>query len=463
MPKITLFNAETVGVDMKTNPLFLGNKKLHAAVNLAFDEGVVKTRPGIRYGDVLATGCFQGVGEYRPARGISSRAFGESGCSLFVVVDGAIYRDACPTGFSPFTCTGQVFIYQAENYLIFQSPETNTFWWDGTTLTESPGMNEADWNDPDPQRTVIDPVTPVANIPACESTTGDEDLLLMFYVIDTDTQEALAGADVIVYRNERVHAQGVTGEDGRWSFRTKPRTYTYVIEKACFTSRSGTVVVTGNQEVVEALTNSCTGCEWDITSAFAASNGALTSVGTVTVENTGTIELEVLSITTSCNNVVVSPTLPLIVPVGESAVITVESLSCELLDTAVIVVTNCGSLTSAFETDTEGGGLGECSVYLSLCQSGDGEGNLTDLAYFTFVNDGPTDVTITNVVYADGLFELSPEIGVDGVIVPAGTDIAFTLTTIPSSDTRGTTFIVENNCGNIMGQFPIEGIWNSGD
>lgn len=355
MPKIVLFNAETVGVDMKTNPLFLAGKKLHSAVNMAFDEGTIKTRPGFAYGAAIATGCFQGVGEYRPARGISSRAFGESGCSLFVVVDGTIYRDGCPTGPAVFSCNGAIFIYQAESYLIFQSPQTKTYWWNGTELVASPGMNESDWNDPEPQRTFIENTTPVANIPACESITGDEDYLLMFYVIDDETQEALSNVDITVYRNNRVHKRGVTGADGRWSFRTKKRKYVYEVRKPCYDCAScehgafGEVVVQGNQEEIVAMTEVCADCDWDITSATVGSNGSLTSLGTVTIANTGEVDLVVSDIGVVCGGSVITPDLPYTVPAGETQVFTVASLDCELLDTALSVTTNCGTLNGVWE------------------------------------------------------------------------------------------------------------------
>jgi len=402
MPKITLFNAETVGVDMKTNPLFLGGKKLHSAVNLAFDEGTLKTRPGFVYSDVIASGCFQGVGEYRPARGISSRAFGESGCSLFVVVDGALYRDGCPTGFSPFSCAGPIHIFQAESYLIFQSPQTKTYWWDGSTLVESKGMNESDWNDPSPQRTIIEPETPVANIPACENIDGDENYLLMFYVIDSETQEPLKDVRVTVYRNNRVHKEGLTGSDGRWSFRTKKRTYVYEMFKHCYLDITATtVVVKGDQEVIRGMEYACQNCDWDITSATVSSNGSLTSLGTVTIANTGEIDLFVNSIGVVCGNSVIDPALPFTIPAGETQVFTVASLDCELTDTALSVNTNCGDLNGVWEP--EGGGTA-CgfSIFGEHADTEDPEPRPENLYYwvvFDIVNTGTESIELSEMVY----------------------------------------------------------------
>lgn len=452
MPKITLFNAETVGVDMKTNPLFLGGKKLHSAVNLAFDEGTLKTRPGFVYSDVIASGCFQGVGEYRPARGISSRAFGESGCSLFVVVDGALYRDGCPTGFSPFSCAGPIHIFQAESYLIFQSPQTKTYWWDGSTLVESKGMNESDWNDPSPQRTIIEPETPVANIPACENIDGDENYLLMFYVIDSETQEPLKDVRVTVYRNNRVHKEGLTGSDGRWSFRTKKRTYVYEMFKHCYLGITATtVVVKGDQEVIRGMEYACQNCDWDITSATVSSNGSLTSLGTVTIANTGEIDLFVNSIGVVCGNSVIDPALPFTIPAGETQVFTVASLDCELTDTALSVNTNCGDLNGVWE-EAGGGGTETCDL-LAITEPLPVGGDITNVASITIVNSGTASVTLSAAELIFPNWSSDPALPVD---VSSGGSVTIEFTT-EDWDIRGTTVSIINSCGDpIVGSFANE-------
>lgn len=446
MPKITLFNAETVGVDMKTNPLFLGGKKLHSAVNLAFDEGTVKIRPGIIYDSAIASGCFQGAGEYRPARGISSRAFGNSGCSLFVVVDGALYRDGCPTGFIPFACSGPVFVYQAETYLIFQSPQTKTYWWNGTTLIESPGMNESDWNDPATQRTVLEHTTPVANIPACENIDGDENFLLMFYAIDKDTELPLIDADVIVYQNNRIHKQGKTGADGRWSFRTKPRTYKYDISAFCYTKQQGSVTVKGNQEVIRALPFVCQNCEWDIASATSVSNGSLTSLGTVTITNTGDVDLVVSDLGVVCGGSVISPDLPFTVPAGETQVFGVNSLDCELVDTSLTVSTNCGELTGVWEEPLEVTGCGMVATPLSYGNTG---------ASFYVTNTGQNSLTIT-IADIDGgaglpgaVTNYSTEAGIVTLpytLLPEATLYVTRLDSFENPEAGSVTYLVEAIC-----------------
>lgn len=466
MPKIVLFNAETVGVDMKTNPLFLAGKKLHSAVNMAFDEGTIKTRPGFAYGATIATGCFQGVGEYRPARGISSRAFGESGCSLFVVVDGTIYRDGCPTGPAVFSCNGPIFIYQAESYLIFQSPQTKTYWWNGTELVASPGMNESDWNDPSPQRTVLEHATPVANIPVCENISGDEDYLLMFYVIDDETQEALSNVDITVYRNNRVHKRGVTGADGRWSFRTKKRKYVYEVRKSCYDCAScehgafGEVVVQGNQEEIVAMTEVCADCDWDITSATVGSNGSLTSLGTVTIANTGEVDLVVSGIGVVCGGSVITPDLPYTVPAGETQVFLVSSLDCELLDTALSVTTNCGTLNGVWENPEAACGF---SISNIRAETEDPEPRPENLHYWLALdvtNTGSMDLTLTGVLFGamstqDPLFMGT----IFPLIVPVGVTENIALPWVfdgSGEELRGGTFILQTDCGDVEFVVPNE-------
>lgn len=72
MSRVNILGIETRGVDMKTSPLLLGNKKLHAATNVVFEESVVRTRPGFRYYDLGAQGQFQGAAVFRPQEGLSA-------------------------------------------------------------------------------------------------------------------------------------------------------------------------------------------------------------------------------------------------------------------------------------------------------------------------------------------------------------------------------------------------------
>lgn len=393
---------------MKTNPLFLAGKKLHSAVNLAFEEGTVRTRPGIIYGPVVASGCFQGIGEYRPARGISSRAFGESGCSLLVVVDGTIYRDGCPTGPAVFACTGPVFIYQAESYLIFQSPQSKTYWWNGTELVASPGMNESDWNDPTPQRTVIESETPVASIPACENITGDEDYLVMFTIFDEEDNDPLPGVHIVVYHNNHIFAQGTTDGYGKWTFRSKKRAYNYTGDLACYRDIAGKFTVRGNTEVVNAMEPSCENCSWDILSATTSTNGSSTTLGTLIIGNTGEADLTITDVGVVCGGSVIDPPLPIVVPPDGNISITVSSLECELTDTTLTVTTDCGSLTGVWEEP----GTGACGFSISNehADTEDPEPAPEDLYYwvvFDITNTGTELIELTEMVF-DGMSTLDP-------------------------------------------------------
>lgn len=401
MPKITIFNAETVGVDMKTNPLFLSGKKLHSAVNLAFDEGTVRTRPGFAYRDTIASGCFQGAGEYRPARGISSRAFGESGCSLFVVVDGALYRDGCPTGFTPFSCAGAVHVFQAEPYLIFQSPNTKTYWWDGTTLVESKGMNESDWSDPATQQTILEHTTPVANIPVCEDIIGDNMYVLLFTVYDMETNEVLPGVKIEVTHNDKRHAIGTTGGDGKWSCRVYKKTYQWTMELGCYKPSAGGIRVRGNEEVVDALEPSCAECDWDIVSSTVDNNGSSTDIGTVIISNNGDGDLTITDISVACGGSVIDPPPPIVVPPDGNLVVKVLSTNCQLTDTNLTVITDCGELVGIW-SDPATGGCG-FSVSGEHADTEDPEPAPEDLYYwvvYDIVNTGTEPVELTEMVFS---------------------------------------------------------------
>jgi len=152
MPTVNLITAETQGVDMQVNPLFLGREKVHSATNMTFEEGRIRTRPGFRYLPLGLRGQFQGATLYAPSKGISFRPFAENVSALVTIVSGEAHVNDTTTGClscepkticgtERFQCAGDVHLFQAENYLILQSPATNTYWWDGISCAEeSPGM-----------------------------------------------------------------------------------------------------------------------------------------------------------------------------------------------------------------------------------------------------------------------------------------------------------------------------------
>lgn len=152
MPTVNLITAETQGVDMQVNPLFLGREKVHSATNMTFEEGRLRTRPGFRYLPLELRGQFQGATLYSPSKGISFRPFAENVSALVTIVSGEAHVNDTTTGClscepkticgtERFRCAGDVHLFQAENYLILQSPATNTYWWEGIGCAEeSPGI-----------------------------------------------------------------------------------------------------------------------------------------------------------------------------------------------------------------------------------------------------------------------------------------------------------------------------------
>lgn len=182
MAIFNVISLDTQGVDMKSNPLRLGNRKLHAATNIAFEEGVLKTRPGFEYYSLGITGQFQGACEFSPSLGLSYRSFVGAQSALAIAVAGEIYLTdttkgevACAplqlsTG-APYACSGDVNLYQAENFLIVQNRNANTHWWAGIgQLVESPGMSEdLFWEDPCPPTVSYQPRTLTAQDAPCDS------------------------------------------------------------------------------------------------------------------------------------------------------------------------------------------------------------------------------------------------------------------------------------------------------
>jgi hypothetical protein len=200
MPKATLFEAGTIGVDLKTNPLFLGKKKLHAATNLVFEEGVLKTRPGFRYLPLGCTGIFQGACEFHPKRGLSTASFSELEGGVVVAVGGKLYFNCGLVKGVEFPCHGNVNLFQAENYLIIQHTESETYWWDGVNPpVKSPGMNEQDFNDPEMPFVELETVAPVGDVPACAPTLFIGLSITLQYIQDDDVCGAGHACNSAIY------------------------------------------------------------------------------------------------------------------------------------------------------------------------------------------------------------------------------------------------------------------------
>ena len=106
MSQLNILQLGTQGVDMKSNPLLLGNNKLHAATNMMFDEGVMRTRFGINYESLGAEGQFQGACEFRPQEGISANVVSDAASGLAVVADGILWFGGNPITEDIFSCSG---------------------------------------------------------------------------------------------------------------------------------------------------------------------------------------------------------------------------------------------------------------------------------------------------------------------------------------------------------------------
>ena len=149
MAKVTLLQTGMSGVDMKANPSFLPPSKVASATNIQFDEGVIRTRPGAQHSCTGARGQMQGSTEYSPSRGISHMPFADPYTALVLAVGGNLTFNlvscgevgCCNTVCGDLTPEEHYTLFQAENYLIGQSPRSNTFWWEGDEcLTFSPGL-----------------------------------------------------------------------------------------------------------------------------------------------------------------------------------------------------------------------------------------------------------------------------------------------------------------------------------
>lgn len=227
--KVNLLTVGTAGVDLKVNPLFVSNKKLANACNMTFDEGVMRTRPGIRYTSLRARGQFQGATEFRPARGISAESFGDDLFRLvFVVGGGLLYQhEGCFVSSvgsgEEFRCAGPVTLFQAENYVIAQSPCSDTYWWDNVTFTRSPGMNEEVWEDPHVQNTELEIVKPVGVLQECYEDPNTCAVTLRFFCQETGTP--LSGVNWEVTYNGTISDTGTTDAEGHSEIRVVPRDY----------------------------------------------------------------------------------------------------------------------------------------------------------------------------------------------------------------------------------------------
>jgi len=133
-------------MDARKNPLFLGSSMVAFATNISFDDGRISSRPGIMHRPLGVSGQFQGFARYQPARGLSFTPFGPSIDALAIAADERIWvyefglkcaNELC----NPVRYSGTVNLFQAENYLIVQSPNFDTTWYEGgLCFVRSPGI-----------------------------------------------------------------------------------------------------------------------------------------------------------------------------------------------------------------------------------------------------------------------------------------------------------------------------------
>jgi hypothetical protein len=266
MSRLNILTLGTLGVDQKTNPLLLSaSRKLHTATNLVFEEGVVRTRPGFRYVSLKASGQFQGACEFAPAKGQSSGTFSETGAGIAWTVDGVpmftTLGDGCvcktvPLSFdAPFRCKGEVHLYQAENYLILQNPETRTYWWNGSSeIVPSPGMAEQDWNDPEMPFLENDLTPSVADIPDCAPVVLPWGV--RFTVIDAITKLAIP-LPIWAFKLKTVlKFDGIGDLDGQFTLEPLAKRYHYTISKTGYYPKTD-VAVTFQAPTNEDTHNPC--------------------------------------------------------------------------------------------------------------------------------------------------------------------------------------------------------------
>lgn len=155
MPQVVLIQNGVEGVDLKINPFLLKQNRLRNAVNMAMEEGVLKTRPAFVITPTGVSGVFQGATAYSPGEGLSlSNTADTSNTSVAFAARGMLYAmaigkhgEAASKAFHLdhrvlFNVAAPVNLYAAEQYLIAQSPVANTVWWDGENSTISPGYAE---------------------------------------------------------------------------------------------------------------------------------------------------------------------------------------------------------------------------------------------------------------------------------------------------------------------------------
>jgi len=191
---------------MKSNALIIGSSKLHAATNLMWDEGIIRTRPEFIYTALGPEGRFQGVCSFAPTKGLSYMPLSSAASGLVSVVNGAAFFNAIGSceaeriSTQVFCGHGDTNIFQAEDYVIFQNLNTPTYWWRGEgDIVRSPGSVTEDWDDRAMPETVIEPVAPVASVYDCAQSLFIGLTVTLEYLADDDVCGAGHQCNAAIY------------------------------------------------------------------------------------------------------------------------------------------------------------------------------------------------------------------------------------------------------------------------
>lgn len=234
MSTITVIGTGMAGVDMKQNALFLPEDRLSEATNTIFDEGVIRSRYGFRYTSLGAKGQFQGATIYSPSRGLSHQPFSDPFTAVVVACCGGLsYNLSIEEGFSSSIpikgpevyLQGDINLYQAENYLIVQSHNGSTLWWEGYgNYLVSPGLQATEEKAREliPQMEVNSETLTGANIDCCfqkidicgptpdkieEASFGSHDT----FIFENHTQFLSSESGLGIYVHGRVHQETSIG------------------------------------------------------------------------------------------------------------------------------------------------------------------------------------------------------------------------------------------------------------
>jgi len=150
------------GMNQTSPAVLLGQREVSEAVNARIHDSVICNRPGVKIHDLplLAGLAFQGAAFYNPSQGLSQQTIGEDQSMLVVAAGGRKFKitlsDEDPTnttvtteeiiGVAPTNpIYHMVWMAQAENYLIAQDGNSDTWIWDGQTPPRfSTGYNTTD-------------------------------------------------------------------------------------------------------------------------------------------------------------------------------------------------------------------------------------------------------------------------------------------------------------------------------